>query len=47
MVNGLVNQCLKKGIRTISQRQIILDVIKGSESHPVVCQLHRHEIVHD
>ncbi len=47
MASGLVNKCLKSGIRMTNQRQIILDVIEGSEDHPDVDQLHRRAIEHD
>ena len=40
MTSGLIEKCLKNGIRMTSQRQIILEVIEGSEDHPDVDQLH-------
>lgn len=47
MASGLINKCLKNGIRMTSQRQIILDVIEGSEDHPNVDQLYRRAIERD
>jgi Fur family ferric uptake transcriptional regulator len=39
MTSGLIEKCLNNGIRMTSQRQIILEVIEGSEDHPDVDQL--------
>jgi Fe2+ or Zn2+ uptake regulation protein len=36
MTSGLIEKCLKNGIRMTSQRQIILGVLKGSEDHPML-----------
>ena len=47
MVAELIDKCLKNGIRMTSQRQIILEVIEGSEDHPDVDQLYQRAIEQD
>ena len=47
MTIGLFEKCLKNGIRMTSQRQIILEVIEGSEDHPDVDQLYRRAVEQD
>ena len=47
MTSGLIEKCLKNGIRMTSQRQIILGVIEGSEDHPDVDQLYRRAVEQD
>ena len=47
MTSGLIEKCLNNGIRMTSQRQIILEVIEGSEDHPDVDQLHRRSVEQD
>ena len=44
---GLIDKCLKNGIRMTSQRQIILEVIEGSEDHPDVDQLYQRAVEQD
>ena len=36
MAIGLIEKCLNNGIRMTSQRQIISEVIEGSEDHPML-----------
>ena len=47
MAIGLIEKCLNNGIRMTSQRQIILEVIEGSEDHPDVDQLYRRAVEQD
>ena len=47
MVAELIDKCLKNGIRMTSQRQIILEVIEGSEDHPDVDQLYQRAVEQD
>ena len=47
MAIGLIEKCLNNGIRMTSQRQIISEVIEGSEDHPDVDQLCRRAVEQD
>ena len=47
MTSGLIDRCLNNGIRMTSQRQIILEVIEGSEDHPDVDQLYWRAVEQD
>ena len=47
MAAGLIDKCLENGIRMTSQRQIILEVIEGSEDHPDVDQLYQRAVEQD
>ena len=47
MTAGLIDKCVKNGIRMTSQRQIILEVIEGSEDHPDVDQLYQRAVKQD
>ncbi len=47
MMAGLINKCLKNGIRITSQREVIIEVIEESEDHPDVNQLYQRAVEQD
>ena len=47
MMAGLINKCLKNGIRITSQREVIIEVIEESEDHPDVDQLYQRAVEQD
>ncbi len=47
MTAGLIEKCLKNGIRMTSQRQIVLEVVEESEDHPDVDQLYQRAVEQD
>jgi Fur family ferric uptake transcriptional regulator len=47
MMAGLINKCLKNGIRITSQCQVIIEVIEESEDHPDVDQLYQRAVEQD
>lgn len=47
MTAGLINKCLKHGIRITSQRQIIIEVIEEAKDHPDVDQLYQRAVEQD
>lgn len=47
MSNKLLENCLAKGIRMTSQRQVIIGVIGDSEDHPDVDELYRRAVAED